>query len=168
LLLFVKDANGQLRCAMFRRAASLLDFSPRDGELVELRGRLGVYEARGDLQFIVEACSARGRAPCSSSSCVSRRSWSAKACSTTARKRPLPLQPRGIGLVTSLGRSGAARCGDGLAPPGAAHSGGAGAGAGAGGGGAAIADCGAIETVSASAGRAKGQVPIWLKILRLT
>ena len=30
----VKDANGQLRCAMFRRAASLLDFSPRDGELV--------------------------------------------------------------------------------------------------------------------------------------
>jgi len=40
----LKDPNGQLRCAMFRRAASLLDFSPRDGELVEVRGRLGVYE----------------------------------------------------------------------------------------------------------------------------
>ena len=38
----IKDANGQLRCAMFRRAAGLLDFSPRDGELVEVRGRLGV------------------------------------------------------------------------------------------------------------------------------
>ena len=38
----VKDANGQLRCAMFRRSASLLHFSPRDGELVELRGRIGV------------------------------------------------------------------------------------------------------------------------------
>ena len=43
----LKDEGGQIRCAMFRRAASLLDFSPRDGELVELRGRLGVYEARG-------------------------------------------------------------------------------------------------------------------------
>jgi exodeoxyribonuclease VII large subunit len=59
----VKDANGQLRCAMFRRAASLLDFSPRDGELVELRGRIGVYEARGDLQFIVESMQ-RASAPC--------------------------------------------------------------------------------------------------------
>ncbi|HXE22725.1 MAG TPA: exodeoxyribonuclease VII large subunit, partial [Rhodoferax sp.] len=43
----LKDETGQIRCAMFRRAASLLDFSPRDGELVELRGRLGVYEQRG-------------------------------------------------------------------------------------------------------------------------
>ena len=51
----IKDAQGQIRCAMFRRAASLLDFVPRDGELVELRGRLGVYEARGDLQLIVES-----------------------------------------------------------------------------------------------------------------
>jgi exodeoxyribonuclease VII large subunit len=42
----LKDDAGQIRCAMFRRAASLMDFSPRDGELVEVRGRLGVYEAR--------------------------------------------------------------------------------------------------------------------------
>ncbi|MDB5868644.1 MAG: Exodeoxyribonuclease large subunit, partial [Polaromonas sp.] len=45
----LKDAQGQVRCAMFRRAAGLLDFSPRDGQLVELRGRLGVYEPRGEL-----------------------------------------------------------------------------------------------------------------------
>ena len=50
----LKDASGQLRCAMFKRAATELDFSPRDGELVELSGRLGVYEPRGDLQLIVE------------------------------------------------------------------------------------------------------------------
>jgi exodeoxyribonuclease VII large subunit len=49
----LKDAQGQLRCAMFRRAAGLLDFVPRDGELVEVRGRLGVYEPRGDLQLVV-------------------------------------------------------------------------------------------------------------------
>lgn len=65
----LKDGQGQIRCAMFRRAADLLDFMPRDGELVEVRGRLGVYEARGDLQLIVEACGARGRGRCSSSSC---------------------------------------------------------------------------------------------------
>jgi exodeoxyribonuclease VII large subunit len=51
----IKDATGQIRCAMFKRSAGLLDFSPKDGELVEVRGRLGVYEARGDLQLIVES-----------------------------------------------------------------------------------------------------------------
>ena len=45
---------------MFRRAASLLDFVPRDGELVEVRGRLGVYEPRGDLQLIVESLQRAG------------------------------------------------------------------------------------------------------------
>ena len=55
----LKDAQGQIRCAMFRRAASLLDFAPRDGEMVEVRGRLGVYEPRGDLQLIVEALQGR-------------------------------------------------------------------------------------------------------------
>jgi len=38
----LKDESGQLRCAMFRRAAGLLDFSPRDGDQVEVRGRLAV------------------------------------------------------------------------------------------------------------------------------
>ncbi|HWT17734.1 MAG TPA: exodeoxyribonuclease VII large subunit, partial [Variovorax sp.] len=42
----LKDPSGQLRCAMFRRAAGLLDFSPRDGDQVEVRGRLAVYEPR--------------------------------------------------------------------------------------------------------------------------
>jgi len=57
----LKDANGQLRCAMFKRAASSLDFSPRDGELVEVQGRLGVYEPRGDLQLIVEGMRRAGQ-----------------------------------------------------------------------------------------------------------
>ena len=48
----LKDDDGQIRCAMFRRAASLLDFTPRDGQRVELRGRLGVYDARGELQLV--------------------------------------------------------------------------------------------------------------------
>src|SRR5450755_5114036 len=50
----LKDPAGvaSLRCAMFRRAASLLDFAPADGQRVELRGRIAVYEPRGELQFI--------------------------------------------------------------------------------------------------------------------
>ncbi len=54
----LKDADGQaalLRCAMFRRAAVLVDFAPADGQRVEVRGRVAVYEPRGELQFIVEA-----------------------------------------------------------------------------------------------------------------
>ena len=47
----LKDDAGQLRCAMFRRAAMALDFSPQDGERVEVEARLSVYEPRGDLQL---------------------------------------------------------------------------------------------------------------------
>ncbi len=50
----LKDASGQLRCAMFKRAAQMLDFRPVDGELIEIKGRLGVYEPRGELQMVVE------------------------------------------------------------------------------------------------------------------
>jgi exodeoxyribonuclease VII large subunit len=99
----VKDANGQLRCAMFRRAATLLDFSPRDGELVELRGRLGVYEARGDLQFIVESMQRAGQGALFEQFLRLKATLEAQGLFDAARKRPLPLQPRGIGLVTSLG-----------------------------------------------------------------
>ena len=99
----VKDAQGQLRCAMFRRAASLLDFSPRDGELVEVRGKLGVYEARGDLQFIVESMQRAGQGALFEQFLRLKAQLDAEGLFDAARKRPLPLQPRGIGLVTSLG-----------------------------------------------------------------
>ena len=57
----IKDANAQIRCAMFRRAASMIDFVPRDGELVEIWGRLGVYDTRGDLQLVVETMRRAGQ-----------------------------------------------------------------------------------------------------------
>ena len=57
----LKDANGQLRCAMFRRAAGLLNWQPRDGDRVEVRGRLAVYAARGDLQLVAESMSRAGQ-----------------------------------------------------------------------------------------------------------
>ena len=99
----IKDANGQLRCAMFRRAAGLLDFSPRDGELVEVRGRLGVYEARGDLQFIVESMQRAGQGALFEQFLRLKAQLEDEGLFDPRRKRPLPVQPRGIGLITSLG-----------------------------------------------------------------
>ena len=99
----IKDANGQLRCAMFRRAAGLLDFSPRDGELVEVRGRLGVYEARGDLQFIVESMQRAGQGALFEQFLRLKAQLEGEGLFDLRRKRTLPVQPRGIGLITSLG-----------------------------------------------------------------
>lgn len=99
----IKDAQGQIRCAMFRRAASQLDFVPRDGELVELRGRLGVYEARGDLQLVVESLQRAGQGALFEQFLRLKARLEAEGLFDAARKRPLPLMPRGIGLVTSPG-----------------------------------------------------------------
>jgi exodeoxyribonuclease VII large subunit len=98
----LKDETGQLRCAMFKRAASLLDFAPRDGELVEVRGRLGVYEPRGDLQLIVESMGRAGQGALFEQFLKLKVKLEAEGLFDPARKRLLPLMPRGIGVVTSL------------------------------------------------------------------
>jgi exodeoxyribonuclease VII large subunit len=99
----IKDPNGQIRCAMFRRAASGLDFSPVDGEMVELRGRLTVYEPRGDLQLIVESMSRAGQGALFEQFLLLKAKLEAQGLFDAARKRPLPVMPRAIGVVTSLG-----------------------------------------------------------------
>jgi exodeoxyribonuclease VII large subunit len=99
----LKDASGQLRCAMFRRAAGLLDFAPRDGDRVEVRGRLGVYEPRGELQLIVESLSRAGQGSLFEQFLLLKAKLEAQGLFDSARKRQLPEMPRAIGLVTSLG-----------------------------------------------------------------
>ncbi len=99
----LKDPQGQLRCAMFRRAASLLPFAPRDGDLVEVQGRLAVYEPRGDLQLIVESLSRAGQGAWYERFLRIKASLEAEGLFAPERKRPLPSMPRSIGLVTSLG-----------------------------------------------------------------
>jgi exodeoxyribonuclease VII large subunit len=99
----IKDETGQIRCAMFRRAASLMDFSPRDGELVEVRGRLGVYEARGDLQLIVESLSQAGQGALFEQFLRLKAKLEGEGLFDPAHKREVPTQPRAIGVVSSLG-----------------------------------------------------------------
>jgi exodeoxyribonuclease VII large subunit len=99
----IKDATGQIRCAMFKRAAGLLDFSPKDGELVEVRGRLGVYEARGDLQLVVESMRRAGQGALFEQFLRLKAKLEAEGLFDPVHKRPLPVMPRAIGVVTSLG-----------------------------------------------------------------
>jgi len=100
----LKDADGAaatLRCAMFRRAAALLDFEPRDGQRVSLRGRLAVYEPRGELQFIAESMQAAGQGSLYEQFLRLKARLEAQGLFEPARKRALPACPRAVGIVTS-------------------------------------------------------------------
>lgn len=99
----LKDADGQIRCAMFRRAATLVDFTPRDGELVDVRGRLGVYEQRGDLQLVVESMSRAGAGSLFEQFLERKARLQSEGLFDAVRKKQIPGHPRAIGLVTSLG-----------------------------------------------------------------
>lgn len=99
----LKDEAGQIRCAMFRRAASLMDFSPKEGDLVELRARISIYEPRGDLQLIVENLQRAGQGAWFEQFLKLKAQLQAEGLFEATRKRDIPLAPRGIGLVTSSG-----------------------------------------------------------------
>ena len=98
----LKDDVGQIRCAMFRRASVLLDFNPRDGQRVELRGRLGVYEARGELQLIVESMRQAGQGTLFEQFLKLKVRLESEGLFSADRKRDVPLMPKAIGVVTSL------------------------------------------------------------------
>jgi exodeoxyribonuclease VII large subunit len=99
----LKDESGQIRCAMFKRAASALNFMPKDGEMVELRGKLGVYEARGDLQLVVETMQKAGQGDLFAQFLKLKANLEAEGLFDASRKRDIPAQPRAIGVITSLG-----------------------------------------------------------------
>ncbi len=67
-----------------------LDFTPRDGELVEVRGALGVYQQRGDLQLIVESLQRAGQGALFEQFLRLKAQLEAEGLFDAARKRPLP------------------------------------------------------------------------------
>ncbi len=97
----LKDETGQLRCAMFKRAASSLDFAAQDGQQVEVIGKLGVYEQRGELQLVVESMSRVGQGTLLEAFMRLKTKLDAAGLFSAERKRPLSQYPRGIGVVTS-------------------------------------------------------------------
>ena len=99
----LKDETGQVRCALFRRSAEQLTFAPRDGQLVQARGKLDVYGARGELQLIVDTLQPAGQGALFEQFLRLKAELEAEGLFEAARKRTLPIQPRSIGVVTSLG-----------------------------------------------------------------
>ena len=99
----LKDPQGQLRCAMFKRSAQMLNFAPKDGQTVEVFGRLGVYEPRGELQLVVESMRTTGQGTWFEQFLKLKAQLDAEGLFNPDRKRPIPERPRAIGVVTSLG-----------------------------------------------------------------
>lgn len=99
----LKDEHGQasLRCAMFRRSFSLVDFQPGDGMLVEVRGQLAVYEARGELQMVVDGMRQAGAGALYEQFLRLKARLEAQGLFDAGRKRELPRFPRRIAVVTS-------------------------------------------------------------------
>jgi len=99
----LKDEGAQLRCAMFRRSAMLVDFDLHDGVMVQARAKVSVYEGRGDLQLVVDSLQAAGEGVWYEKFLQLKRELALLGLFDEARKRPLVAMPRAIGVVTSLG-----------------------------------------------------------------
>jgi exodeoxyribonuclease VII large subunit len=97
----LKDKDAQLRCAMFRMKNMLVGFTPRAGSQLLVRGRISVYEARGEYQLIVEHLEEAGLGALKREFERLKSQLAAEGLFAPARKRPLPRFPRRIGVVTS-------------------------------------------------------------------
>ena len=97
----LKDDAAQVRCVMFRGRNALLDFAPREGDEVELRASVGLYEARGEFQLTVESMQRAGQGRLFEEFMRLKRRLAAEGLFDEALKRPLPRLPRTIGIVTS-------------------------------------------------------------------
>ena len=97
----LKDRDAQLRCAMFRAQNSLVGFTPRAGTQVLVRGRISVYEARGEYQLIVEHLEEAGIGALKREFERLKAKLAAEGLFALERKRSLPRFPQRIGVITS-------------------------------------------------------------------
>lgn len=97
----LKDADAQLRAVCFRSQARFLKFKPEDGLSVIARGRITVYETRGEYQLVVEFLEPAGLGALQLAFEQLKARLAAEGLFDAVRKKPLPLLPRTIGMVTS-------------------------------------------------------------------
>ena len=97
----LKDAEAQLPVVLFKRQALLLRFRPGDGLHVLVRGRVSVYEQRGQLQLVAETMEPVGAGSLQLAFEQLKERLAAEGLFDAARKRPLPAFPRTVGIVTS-------------------------------------------------------------------
>ena len=97
----LKDGEAQLRAVCFRQQARYLKIKPQDGLAVMARGRVSVYEARGEYQIYVEHLEPQGYGALQLAFEQLKKKLAAEGLFDQERKRPLPALPRRIGIVTS-------------------------------------------------------------------
>jgi exodeoxyribonuclease VII large subunit len=97
----LKDADAQLPVVLFRRQAMLLRFRPEDGLHVLVRGKVSVYEQRGQMQLVAETMEPVGAGSLQLAFEQLKARLKAEGLFDSERKRPLPAFPRTVGIVTS-------------------------------------------------------------------
>ena len=97
----LKDGEAQLRVVMFRTQARLLRFRPDNGTEIVARGRVTVYESRGELQLIAEYLEPKGAGALQIAFEQLKAKLAAEGLFDPSRKKPIPMLPRSIGIVTS-------------------------------------------------------------------
>ena len=97
----LKDEDAQMRCVCFKTAARYLKFKPQDGVAVLARARVDLYDARGDLQLVVEAIEPQGHGALQLAFEQLKKKLEGEGLFAAGRKRALPALPERIGIVTS-------------------------------------------------------------------
>ena len=97
----LKDARAQVKCAMFKPKSTWLKFVPREGLRVLARGRLTLYEARGDYQLVLDHLEEAGEGALRRAFDELKARLAAEGLFDDARKRPLPAHVRRLAVITS-------------------------------------------------------------------
>src|SRR5438309_2908890 len=97
----LKDQNSQIRAVMFRSQARLLGFRPENGMHVILRGRVTIFEGRGELQLSAEYLEPKGAGALQIAFEQLKAKLESEGLFDAGRKKPIPALPRCIGIVTS-------------------------------------------------------------------
>lgn len=104
--LTLKDSQAQVKCAMFKGNNRLVNFKPQNGQQVLVKARLSLYEPRGDYQIILESMQPEGDGRLQQQFEQLKMQLAAEGLFAQTRKKPLPENPRCVGIITS--RTGAA------------------------------------------------------------
>ena len=97
----LKDARAQVKCAMFKPKSQWLKFAPREGLRVLARGRLTLYEARGDYQLVIDHLEEAGEGALRRAFDELKAKLAAEGLFDADRKRPLPSHVQRLGVITS-------------------------------------------------------------------
>lgn len=97
----LKDNDAQLPVVLFRRQSMLLRFRPQDGMAVLARGKLSIYESRGQMQLVVETLEPRGAGALQIAFEQLKARLAEEGLFDAERKQPLPAFPRTVGVITS-------------------------------------------------------------------